>query len=34
MDMELYYVDNCSSWLDVKIFFKTFTAVFKKEGAI
>ena len=34
MNMELYYVDNCSLWLDIKIFFKTFIAVFKKEGAI
>ncbi len=34
MNMELYYVDNCSLWLDTKIFFKTFIAVFKKEGAI
>ena len=31
--MELYYVDNRSLWLDTKIFFKTFKAVFKKEGA-
>ena len=34
MEMELYYVDNCSLWLDIKIFFKTFIAVFKKEGAV
>lgn len=34
MQMELYYVDNMSFWLDIKIFFKTFIAVFKKEGAI
>ena len=34
MDMELYYVDHCSLWLDIKIFFKTFLAVFKKEGAV
>lgn len=34
MNMELYYVDNCSLWLDTKIFFKTFITVFKKEGAI
>mgnify|MGYP000845052109 FL=1 len=31
MKMELYYVDNCSLWLDIKIFFKTFITVFKKE---
>ena len=34
MKMELYYVDNCSLWLDIKIFFKTFIVVFKKEGAM
>ncbi len=34
MNMELYYVDNCSLWLDIKIFFKTFIAVFEKKGAI
>ena len=34
MLMELYYVENCSLWLDTKIFFKTFITVFKKEGAI
>lgn len=34
INMELYYVDNCSLWLDIKIFFKTFIAVFKKEGAV
>ena len=34
MEMELYYVDNCSLWLDIRIFFKTFITVFKKEGAI
>ena len=31
--MELYYVDNMSFWLDIKIFFKTILAVIKKEGA-
>ena len=31
--MELYYVDNCSLWLDIKIILKTFVAVIKKEGA-
>ena len=30
--MELYYVDNSSLWFDIKIFFKTFVAVFKKTG--
>lgn len=34
MDMELYYVDNCSLWLDIKIFFKTIVSVLKKEGAM
>ncbi len=34
MKMELYYVDNMSMWLDIKIFFKTFISVFKREGAI
>ena len=33
MKMELYYVDNMSFKLDVKIFFKTIFAVIKKEGA-
>ncbi len=32
--MELYYVDNCSFWLDFKVFFKTIISVFKKDGAI
>ena len=34
INMELYYVDNCSLWLDIKIFFKTFITVFKKEGDV
>ena len=34
IEMELYYVDNASFWLDVKIFFKTFISVFKGEGAV
>lgn len=34
MEMELYYVDNMSLWLDIKIFLKTFISVIKKEGAI
>lgn len=34
IDMELYYVDNQSLWLDIKIFFKTFISVIKREGAI
>lgn len=31
--MELYYVDNMSLWLDIKIFFKTFGVLIRKEGA-
>ena len=31
--MEMYYVDNCSLWLDIKILFKTVESVLKKEGA-
>lgn len=34
MEMELYYVDNMSFGLDLKVFFKTFGAVIKKEGAM
>lgn len=34
INMELYYVDNCSLWLDIRIFFKTFITVFKTEGAV
>ena len=32
-ELELYYVDNCSLWLDVKIFFMTIVKVIKREGA-
>lgn len=31
--MEMYYVDNASLWLDIKIVFKTFISVLKREGA-
>lgn len=34
IQMELYYVKNLSPLLDLKIFFKTFIAVLKKEGAV
>lgn len=34
MQMELYYIDNFSLKMDVKIFFKTIVSVLKKEGAI
>ena len=33
IQMELYYVDNMSFGLDIKIFCKTILAVIKKEGA-
>lgn len=32
--MDLYYVDRASLWLDIKIFFKTFVVVLKREGAV
>ena len=32
--MELYYVDNMSMKLDIKIFLKTILSVVKKEGAV
>ena len=31
--LEVYYCENRSLWLDIKIFFKTFCQVIKKEGA-
>lgn len=34
MQMELYYVDNISCKLDIKIFFETIVAVFRKQGAV
>lgn len=34
MKLELYYVDNISFKMDIKIFFKTIITVFKKQGAI
>lgn len=33
MRMELYYVDNCSLWLDIKIVLRTAFSVIKQEGA-
>ncbi|MDD7161951.1 MAG: sugar transferase [Candidatus Ornithospirochaeta sp.] len=33
-DYELYYVYNCSLLLDIKILFKTFSAVFSRKGAM
>lgn len=34
MKMELYYVDNISFKLDLKIFFKTIIIVLKRQGAV
>lgn len=34
MEMELFYVDNLSFKMDMKVFFKTFGAVIKREGAM
>lgn len=34
IELELYYVDNCSVWLDIKCFFKTIVAVLLKRGAM
>ncbi len=31
--LELYYVDKCSIWFDLKILFKTVGCVFKRTGA-
>lgn len=33
IELELYYVDNCSIILDIKCFFKTIVAVLKRKGA-
>ena len=33
MKMELYYIDNLSLKMDIKVFFKTILSVVKKEGA-
>jgi len=33
LDLEYYYCKNCSLWLDIKCFFATIAAVFKKTGA-
>ncbi len=32
--MDMYYIDNRSLWLDIKIIFKTVISVIKKEGAV
>ena len=31
--LELYYVDHCSVWLDIKIMFKAVFSVLKRDGA-
>lgn len=31
--MELYYIEHCSLWLDIKIIFKTVLSVLKHKGA-
>lgn len=33
MKLELYYVDHASLWMDIRIFFLTFAAVFTHKGA-
>ena len=33
MELELFYVDNCSIWLDIRCIFKTVLAVLRKSGA-
>lgn len=33
MELELYYVNHCSIWLDIKCIFKTVIAVIKKDGS-
>lgn len=30
--LDVWYVDNCNLWLDLKIFILTFVKVFKREG--
>lgn len=32
--MDMYYIDNRSILLDIKIMFKTVISVIKKEGAV
>ena len=33
VELELYYAQNWSFWLDIKILFKTINVVLKKTGA-
>ena len=32
LELDIYYIDNVSFLLDIKIFFKTFTTVFAQDG--
>ncbi|GIM30242.1 exopolysaccharide biosynthesis protein [Clostridium polyendosporum] len=34
VQMDMYYIDNRSLWLDIKIIAKTFISVIRKEGAM
>ena len=34
VQMDMYYIDNRSFIMDIKIIFKTFISVIKKEGAV
>jgi len=34
VQMDMFYIDNRSFWLDIKLLFKTVITVIKKEGAI
>lgn len=33
LELEYYYVEHCSLWLDIKIIFKTFCALVSRNGA-
>ena len=33
-ELDKYYVEHRSTWLDIKIFIQTITNVFKKKGAL
>ena len=33
LKLEYYYAENCSLWLDIKIFFKTIISIVKRDGA-
>ncbi|GHU81631.1 exopolysaccharide biosynthesis protein [Clostridia bacterium] len=33
IELEMYYVNHCSLWLDIKIMFKTVAVVFNRNGA-